>query len=85
MRIKIICLISTLNGGEQKGEFVTYKFFLEDNKVYIGKECKWLLQQILNFKANIAMAYAKLIKRKVLKDNNILHDEILKQRQKKLN
>lgn len=71
----VICRVSK----EYPYKSVLYKTFLEDNKIYTEKECKWLQQQILNFKANIATAYAKLIKRSLLKDNNILHDEILKQ------
>ena len=56
-----------------------YKFYLEDAKVYSGNECKWLQQQLLVYNGNIAVAYAKLIDRGLLKQNNILHDEVLRQ------
>lgn len=56
-----------------------YKYYLQENKIYSGDECKWLQAQILNFNGNIATAYSKLISRKLLADNNILHDEVLRQ------
>ena len=56
-----------------------YKFYLEDGKVYKEQECKWLQQQLLVYNGNIAVAYAKLINREVLTENQIFHDEILKQ------
>lgn len=56
-----------------------YKFYLEDGKVYKGQECKWLQQQLLVYNGNIAVAYSKLIQRKFLIDNNIFHDEVLRQ------
>ena len=56
-----------------------YKFYLEDGKVYKGKECKWLQQQLLVYNGNIAVAYSKLIDRKLLIDNRIFHDEVLRQ------
>lgn len=58
---------------------VEYKFYLENEKIYRGKECRWLQQQLLVYNGNIAVAYAKLIDRKLLKDNQIFHDEILRQ------
>ena len=56
-----------------------YKFYLEDGKVYKGKECKWLQQQLLVYNGNIAVAYSKLIDRKLLIDNRIFHGEVLRQ------
>lgn len=56
-----------------------YKFYLEDGKVYKGQECKWLQQQLLVYNGNIAVAYSKLIDRKLLMDNQIFHDEVLRQ------
>ena len=58
---------------------IPYKFYLEDGKVYKGQECKWLQQQLLVYNGNIAVAYAKLIDRKLLVNNHILHDEALRQ------
>lgn len=56
-----------------------YKFYLEDGKIYQGQECKWLQQQLLVYNGNIAVAYSKLIQRKMLIDNDIFHDEVLRQ------
>lgn len=56
-----------------------YKFYLEDGKTYKGEECKWLQQQLLVYNGNIAVAYSKLIRRSLLMDNNIFHDEVLRQ------
>lgn len=57
----------------------TYKYTIEDEKIYTGKECQWLQEQLLHYNANIAVAYCKLILRKLLVENNILHDEMLRQ------
>ena len=56
-----------------------YKFYLEDGKVYQGEDCRWLQQQLLVYNGNIAVAYSKLIDRKLLIENNIFHDEVLRQ------
>ena len=56
-----------------------YKFYLENEKVYKNQECKWLQQQLLVYNGNIAVAYSKLIDRKLLLDNRIFHDEVLRQ------
>lgn len=56
-----------------------YKFYLKNGKVYKGQECKWLQQQLLVYNGNIAVAYSKLIDRKLLIDNQIFHDEVLRQ------
>lgn len=56
-----------------------YKFYLEENKVYRDERCRWLQQQLLVYSGNIAVAYSKLIKRSLMMDNKIFHDEILKQ------
>lgn len=64
---------------DYKHNSVEYKFYLEENKVYAGDECKWLQQQLLVYNCNIAVAYSKLIRRSLLAENHILHDEVLKQ------
>lgn len=56
-----------------------YKFYLEDGKVYKDQECKWLQQQLLVYKGNIAVTGSKLIDRKLLIENQIFHDESLRQ------
>lgn len=56
-----------------------YHICLEDGKVYEGKEdCCWLQQQILVYNSNIAVAYAKLIRKDYLEEYHILHDDELK-------
>lgn len=53
-----------------------YKFYLDDGKVYKGQECKWLQQQLLVYNGNIAVAYSKLIDRKLLINNQIFHSKL---------
>ena len=56
-----------------------YSVCLEDKKVYEGKEdCCWLQQQLLVYNSNIAIAYAKLIRKAYLDQYGIQHDEALK-------
>lgn len=55
-----------------------YTFYIRE-KTYRGIECKWLQQQLLVYNGNIAVAYAKLIRRSYLAQNGILHDEKLRQ------
>lgn len=64
---------------EYQKRSIEYKIMLQDSKVYMGEECKWLQQQLLVYNSNIAVAYAKIIKRNILIENNIFHDEMLKQ------
>lgn len=56
-----------------------YKFCLSDGKVWGGAEVSWLQQQLLVYNGNIAVAYSKLIQKKILVENDVYHDEILKQ------
>lgn len=56
-----------------------YSFPLEDRKIYYAQECKWIQQQLLVYGSNLGCAYSKLINRKYLMDNQIFHDEILRQ------
>lgn len=58
---------------------VQYDYVLEDGHEYVGDEIKWLQTQVLNYNSNIATATTKLIKRSVLIDNSIFHNELLKQ------
>lgn len=62
------------------GKTVTeYKFYLENGKVYRDQECKWLQQQLLVYNGNIACVYSKLIDRELLVENELYHDEVLRQ------
>lgn len=56
-----------------------YKYYLENDKIYSGADCKWLQEQLLHFDGNIATAYCKLIDRVLLVKHQILHDEVLRQ------
>ncbi|WP_248405999.1 glycosyltransferase [Butyrivibrio fibrisolvens] len=56
-----------------------YKIGLEDKKIYLGDECKKLQEKLFEYNCNIAVVYSKLIKKSLLDDNNIYHDEKLKQ------
>lgn len=56
-----------------------YEICLDEDRRYSGDEdCAWLHQQILQYNSNMATAYAKLIHRQFLLDNNILHDAELR-------
>ena len=57
-----------------------YSKYFENGKVYkTEEEIKYMLKMILNFKANCAMVPTKFIRRKFIVDNNIYHDEALRQ------
>lgn len=58
---------------------IAYKYSLIEGKVYLGDECNYLQQLLLDFNGNIAVVYSKLIDRRLLIDNRIFHDEVLKQ------
>lgn len=58
---------------------IFFKIPLEKSKVYNEMECKNLQQKLLDFNANMTSAYAKLIDRCFLLDNNLLYDEYLRQ------
>ena len=51
----------------------------EKDTFFKGEECYALLKDILTFDSNIASAWGKLIKRKLLVDNGIYHDKKLRQ------
>lgn len=57
---------------------IAYKYYIKE-KTYKNNECKWLQQQLLVYNGNIAVAYCKLIDRKLLIDNKIFHNESLRQ------
>lgn len=56
-----------------------YERYLIPNKIYKGDEIIQLRKLLLNYNAQIATAYCKLIKRDLLINNNIYHDEVLRQ------
>lgn len=56
-----------------------YEYNLDSERIYRNEECKWLQEQILHYNANISVAYCKLILKSVLDNNQITHDENLRQ------
>ena len=74
--LDIICFpyVRENNKSSQKCEFNGI-----EEKLYVGNECKFLQEKILDFKAHFSSAYGKLIKRELLIKNNIFHNEILRQ------
>lgn len=50
-----------------------------EEKIYRNNECKILQEKVLNFNSHFATAYCKLIRKKFLIDNNIFHNEELRQ------
>ena len=62
-----------------KLELYNYSKYLEDGKVYVGDECKYVRELLLHYNASIATAYSKLIRRDFIIENNIYHDEVLRQ------
>lgn len=58
---------------------IRYKYYLKEGKIYENEECLEIQKQLLMYNANMGAAYSKLIKREILIENNIFHDEKLKQ------
>ena len=58
---------------------VKYDYCLKERHKYEGAEIKWLQTQVLNYNSNIVTATTKLIKRSVIINNQIFHNERLKQ------
>ncbi len=56
-----------------------FKYHFENGSVFRGEECKRLQCEILDFNGNIATAWAKLIRKNVLDENNIEHKAELRQ------
>ena len=55
-----------------------YSYF-EDGRIYTNDECRFWQEKILDFRANISSVNAKIIKRSLMLNNNIFHNEQLKQ------
>lgn len=64
---------------EYASSSIEFKVGLEDKKIYVGEECRKLQEKLLEYNCNIAMAYSKLILKSFLDENQIYHDEELKQ------
>lgn len=74
----IICGGIIRDYGEGKETKIQYNKFI-DNKEYFDEECLFWQKEVLDFNGNISAVYAKLIKRDLMINNNIFHDENLKQ------
>lgn len=55
-----------------------YDYFV-DGKVYEGNEIKHIRELLLHYNTQIATAYSKLIRTELVIENDIYHDEILRQ------
>lgn len=60
----------------------TYKYSYSkfiDKKTYVNDECKYWQKEVLDYEGNISAAFAKIIKKELLIDNCIFHNEKLRQ------
>lgn len=72
-----IVLFGTVQDFET--QHVPFKYHYSDGQVFREEECRQLQCEILDFNGNIATAWAKLIRKSVLDDNNIEHNPDLRQ------
>lgn len=61
------------------GKLVNLEYPFNDNDIFSEKDRVLLQSHILNFYSNISGVYAKLIKRSFIEENNLFHNEELKQ------
>lgn len=77
--IDIICCGVTKDFETKKKDY-NYDGLYEDNKVYESKkELEYMRRMLLNFNGNNAWAYAKLIRKDFMLNNNLYHNEELRQ------
>ena len=76
---KNVDVISCKSYREYPNRTLHYNCSYEFNRVYLEKECKKLQEDILEFSANNACVYAKIIKKSLLDKYTIIHDEELRQ------
>lgn len=74
-----IILFGTIKDYKYKWFNYTYGNFLKDGKIYTGAECKLVQKELLNFHSNIGDVSARLFRKSLLTDNNIEHDEDIRQ------
>lgn len=73
----VVCSAVIKDYGNRTHQYDYSKFI--DKKEYKDEDCKFWQKEILDHNANISGVYAKIIKRSLLLENNILHDEKLRQ------
>ena len=77
--IDIICCGVIKDYGTKLVRY-NYDNLYENNKKYITKdELNYMRNMLLNFNGNNAWAYAKLIKKELIVNNNVYHNESLRQ------
>lgn len=74
-----VVLCGTLKTSHGKSVPVSNYANFADYQVFMGDECKELLRRSLNYNSMIAEAYSKLIRTQFALQNNVFHDDDLKQ------
>lgn len=75
-----VILFSYIKDYPSRSVVMNYDKYLENGKVYQTKdELRYIQSMILNYNANIAMATTKFMRHEFIKENNLYHDEILRQ------
>lgn len=59
--------------------YMNYDKYFDDGKIYSNEEIKYIQMMVLNYNANCAMAPTKFINRKFMIENDIFHDDALRQ------
>ena len=63
---------------DNKNSSFPYSFYIGE-KLYTSEECVWLQEQLFHYNGNIAVPYAKLIRKEYIDKYHIYHDEKLRQ------
>lgn len=74
-----IVLWGLVKNYKNRQEPYDYSQRFADGKLYCGIECRYIQEMLLHYNAQIATAYAKLIRRDFIIRYNIYHDEVLRQ------
>lgn len=74
-----VLLWATVKDFNGKLQQYNYNKYLIDKKIYENEEIDYIRELLLHYNAQIAAAYSKLIKREILINENIYHDEELRQ------
>lgn len=74
-----VLIFGTIKDYKNKTFKYNYGKIIKFNKDYLNEECKVFLKAVLNFESSIGDATARLIRRKYLIENDIWHDEKIRQ------